>query len=766
MKEMAISISLKTSRTANFYFILLFALIPILALNIYLQEIFPQALQHPPGSLSTSKKKFMVDIVVAYCQKNISWLEKGVQDLLSTEVISRKIYIYCMCGREPYLDLTGQFMNLELIINHLPNRGRNDMAFTYHIVSDFNKISEVDYIFFFKDSMMNYPITFIRNLLLPLKEVSQQLRLGSSFICLQRPDAGGMDWHVRQETWKFRLPYYASADNYKTMKTDKNFKRANGTMCRFLQDVLGPTEFDHLKHNEFIKVCYGGNFVVRTNKIQQIPFSVWQRILERLRIHENGEVMHFMERTWAALLSDSYASTRRIIIENRSLISFPHLQFIDQEGRSYPGMQLLKGEKSDPLALSTTVTILHQSRPSILLVSHELTRTGAPLYLLHVAKILVQRGENVFLIAPSDGSLSHDFWAEGVEVIISNVLHFKQRTCAKLSCPTPTDLIQDIVQTKTGLRPDTVLWNTIVWADILSLSGQSRYCQNSPQMIWVIHEWVPEVGNSWKRLRAISSESKQRQVVLSVDAIVFCSELARRQWQRFDGLVPFSTIHGFSKLHDTDGPSSSNITRKNLKIPSDAFVVTTVGTICLRKQQHWAITAISELRQRGINAVLLMIGDTETDKDFFLKRILPGQEELGNDTIQVIPEQVDIAPYLLLANLHISSSREETYPLNTLEAMALSIPVVATRAGGTEEQFSHDAQWMTSEVDLDDFVATVYKAATMHNLSEYGKILSQKNRHNEHQFQRKTEDLVDAVRSMKKEDFRCGLLIDCKKVNN
>ena len=42
--------------------------------------------------------------------------------------------------------------------------------------------------------------------------------------------------------------------------------------------------------------------------------------------------------------------------------------------------------------------------------------------------------------------------------------------------------------------------------------------------------------------------------------------------------------------------------------------------------------------------------------------------------------------YVAAADLHVSASTHEAFPLNTLEAMLLSVPVLATPAFGSEEQ--------------------------------------------------------------------------------
>mmetsp|Transcript_7546 Transcript_7546/g.21032 ORF Transcript_7546/g.21032 Transcript_7546/m.21032 type:complete len:789 (-) Transcript_7546:548-2914(-) len=716
-------------------------------------------------TLQIDPDQFTADVVLAHCNKNISWLENATRNIASVGQNVHNIFVYTMCGVDPLVALSEDFQSTYKIqVKKLPNRGRNDMAFAYHIVSNYHKLEKVMFVYFTKDSMHDYPIDFLRALSVPFKEASKMMNFGNPFVCFRRPEATGMEWHRRQEVWKFRLPFYATADNFGKVEADKNFHKENFTMCRFFLDTLDSDTFHDISRHDFIKVCYGGSFAARTSQIRKVPLKAWERIFRKLQAHENGEVMHFMERTWASLLSPP--SNSSVMVANRSLDSYPYLPFHDSDGRSYPGgMQLVHGGKERPLETARAEETPQRRSSCILLVSHELTRTGAPLYLLHIAVSFIESGEKVILISPSDGSLSKDFRNAGVQVVICEMMHLEPQRwpCSNTFCPSPTDLILCYVHSKTGTRPDIVLWNTIVWADILLLSHRSRYCHNSSRNIWILHEWVLDGAKNWQHIQALSSESNWRKTVLGVDAMVFCSEMARSQWWKFDGLVPFHTIRGFSVYNDKHGVAQRSVTRSSFGIPSDSFVVTSVGTLCARKQQHWAIDAVTELRSKGIDAILLLIGDTEIEKDFVIQQVLPKQNSLGGDVIRVIQPQDDVSPFLLLADLHTSSSKEESYPINTLEAMALSIPVIATRAGGTEEQFPLEAEWMTSPIDHDVFIGKVVRAATTHNLTDYGRLLSQWNSKNKDDFKSKALSLLQNVRKSRQDNLKCGLLVDCVK---
>ena len=369
-----------------------------------------------------------------------------------------------------------------------------------------------------------------------------------------------------------------------------------------------------------------------------------------------------------------------------------------------------------------------------------------------------------------------------------------------------------------------------------------------------------------------------------LDAVVFDSQLSRNRWHEYNGLVPFYTMYGYSVYNKeeeeharsrrsktismvntnsngtvvvasssaaaSNTPRSTTTIKTRLVLLRDLlrktsndtaalddytidsntnnglFVMTSVGTIEPRKQEHWGMDALIKLLNDTITTtttsssssssnattraatsttttsssssrpytaaatttiVYLMIGNGI--EPYVRQEIHPRMRKLQkllqqnqqnqrklNIIVKMVPSQTDVSPFLRLSNLHLSCSREESYPLNTLEAMSLGVPVVATAAGGTEEQFYDiegttepessstsavlDTKWMVTPIDHDIFVDTVVKAISMgleeqedvvvasnnndnhidknknNKLTEYGKQLSKQyyQRHNKHAF--------------------------------
>lgn len=152
------------------------------------------------------------------------------------------------------------------------------------------------------------------------------------------------------------------------------------------------------------------------------------------------------------------------------------------------------------------------------------------------------------------------------------------------------------------------------------------------------------------------------------------------------------------QCHVSNGTAYANIdlseartaARKALSIPDDAYVISNMGTICRRKQQHWLVDLLSQTKIKSIHnhpVFILLIGyDGKADNPY--EADLKKYVSLANLTTQVllIPKSSHPLSYAAAADLHTSLSTHESFPLNTLEVMCLGIPIMSTPAFGIREQ--------------------------------------------------------------------------------
>jgi glycosyltransferase involved in cell wall biosynthesis len=109
-----------------------------------------------------------------------------------------------------------------------------------------------------------------------------------------------------------------------------------------------------------------------------------------------------------------------------------------------------------------------------------------------------------------------------------------------------------------------------------------------------------------------------------------------------------------------------------------------VATIEPRKGQDVAVEALAELRDRGIDAVLELVG-REQNKAFG-KRLRERVRELGLDEhVRFRGEIADVPDLVQGQDVLIAPSRAEPLGVAPIEAQALGRPVVASRVGGLPE---------------------------------------------------------------------------------
>ena len=106
-----------------------------------------------------------------------------------------------------------------------------------------------------------------------------------------------------------------------------------------------------------------------------------------------------------------------------------------------------------------------------------------------------------------------------------------------------------------------------------------------------------------------------------------------------------------------------------------------VGALAPRKGQEYAIEALSMLREKGIEATLELVGSGPDEAMLREKAAAGGVTDL----VVFAGEHTDPRPYLAKADLFVFPSRQEGGAIALLEAMASSLPIVASGVGGVTE---------------------------------------------------------------------------------
>jgi glycosyltransferase involved in cell wall biosynthesis len=109
-----------------------------------------------------------------------------------------------------------------------------------------------------------------------------------------------------------------------------------------------------------------------------------------------------------------------------------------------------------------------------------------------------------------------------------------------------------------------------------------------------------------------------------------------------------------------------------------------VGRLQEGKRQEDAIRAIGELRDKGLQAQLWLVGGGDQDYCNFLNNLV--REENLEEQIRFFGQVDNALPYIQQADVLLLCSRCEAFARVVIEAMKAGKPVIGTRRGGTVEQ--------------------------------------------------------------------------------
>jgi len=121
--------------------------------------------------------------------------------------------------------------------------------------------------------------------------------------------------------------------------------------------------------------------------------------------------------------------------------------------------------------------------------------------------------------------------------------------------------------------------------------------------------------------------------------------------------------------------------RELLGIPEGTFVVGWIGRMTAIKRLPDVLAAFAELRRRGVEARLCLVGDGPDRAEAELRAAELG---IAQETL-FLGYQADIGPYYALFDTLLLPSGNEGTPVVAIESLAASNPVVATDVGGVSD---------------------------------------------------------------------------------
>jgi glycosyltransferase involved in cell wall biosynthesis len=223
-----------------------------------------------------------------------------------------------------------------------------------------------------------------------------------------------------------------------------------------------------------------------------------------------------------------------------------------------------------------------------------------------------------------------------------------------------------------GVAPD-IVHTHLAYADLMG--GLAARSLGIPYVSTIhVTDWEAHAPRDQVRRRLIAAVRRR----LAAE-VVTVSDAARVALLRagLDRPGHVRTIH--NGVAAEPAPGAGPRIRAELGIGSDEIVIAQVSVLRPGKGHRVAAEAVAKLRERHPGLRLVVVGDGPARAD--AERAL---EPLGGAAV-LLGHRTDVMEVLDAADVLVHPSEADAFPTAVIEAMAASLPVVATRVGGIPE---------------------------------------------------------------------------------
>lgn len=323
------------------------------------------------------------------------------------------------------------------------------------------------------------------------------------------------------------------------------------------------------------------------------------------------------------------------------------------------------------------------NKPTILFVSHDAGRTGAPIVLLHFLRWLKAHDlVKIELLLIHGGELEKEFEACGRSFIWHEygVLKGRIQQMREIVFPPNNTYTKRQTQYLNSLKQkgiDLIYLNTVASNSLLPALKQSINCR----VICHVHENEYTI-NKYHR-NALSAQN-----VRLINRFIAASEYTKASLCKHFALLPqqVEVVHEFVPVAALAAIQTSPDKIKTQLQLQNRFIVGGCGITSWRKGIDLFVETAKLVLDSGYSRKIdfVWVGQQTTD---FLEEYTYEKQRVGayND-IKFTGVQTAVADYFNVFDVFFLSSREDPFPLVALEAMALGKPVLCfAETGGIPE---------------------------------------------------------------------------------
>ena len=287
----------------------------------------------------------------------------------------------------------------------------------------------------------------------------------------------------------------------------------------------------------------------------------------------------------------------------------------------------------------------------LLLVSHDLSWSGAPMILFQLAQWCKARGYFVTAMSPVDGPMRRKFFEAGIPLLVDPLITTGHPSFAQFA-----------------REFDCVIASTIFGAPII----EAAKVAGIPHLWWIHEGRVAE--------HYLGEDERMRAALARADLIVTPDTKSAQVYQPFTNRAIRVVNYGISDPRDE--PLPPKVEHNDGKV---RFLL--IGTIEHRKGQQVFLDAMRQLPADVVKQAHFQIVGRAHDLELTARIEAAAREFSALSYEGSVPHEIALAR-IRDADVMISASRDETGPLILMEALAFGTAIVSTTVGCVAENLA------------------------------------------------------------------------------
>jgi GT2 family glycosyltransferase/glycosyltransferase involved in cell wall biosynthesis len=177
--------------------------------------------------------------------------------------------------------------------------------------------------------------------------------------------------------------------------------------------------------------------------------------------------------------------------------------------------------------------------------------------------------------------------------------------------------------------------------------------------------------------------------------VIFVSHASRAVFEALNSRHNFCVIHDGLELAAWEArvhPWTRASGRRELALGESDVALLLLGTVCERKGQHDLVQALALVSSESARRLrCFVVGDRPGEYSRRLGQLVASLPDHFKERVHVVRETQEVAPFYTATDIFVCTSRVESYPRVTLEAMACGLPIISTPVFGLAEQLVEGA---------------------------------------------------------------------------